>query len=110
MVVAGRDVGGQRPKCIERRFMAVFQLFGHVAADHLHRHVARAFNHHLHVIFPGDFCQLAKRVELSELRLVVCVLNRAGAQAIAKRQRDIIGRADFANFAEMLVEEVFFVM
>ena len=50
MIIARRDVGGERPQRVERRFVAVLQLFGHIAANHLHRHVAGAFNHHLNVI------------------------------------------------------------
>lgn len=87
MVIARGDIGGQRAEGVERRFVAMFQLFGHVAADHLHRHMARAFNHHLYVVFPGDFGQLAQRMQLGELGLVVGVLNRTGAQAVAERQR-----------------------
>ena len=110
MVVARRDISGERPQGVEWRFVAVLQLFGHIAADHLHRHVARAFNHHLHVIFPGDFRQFAEGAQLGKLRLIVGILNGAGAQAIAQRQRHVIGGADFADFAEMLVEEVFLMM
>ncbi len=40
MVVARRDISGERPQGVERRFVAVLQLFGYIAADHLHRHVA----------------------------------------------------------------------
>ena len=55
--------------------MAVLQLFGHVALDHMHGHMTRAFYHHLHVVFPGDFGQLAQRMQLGELRFVVRILN-----------------------------------
>ena len=72
--------------------------------------MAGAFNHHLHVILPGDFRQFAQRMQLGELRLVVGVLDRAGAQTIAEGQRHVIGGADFTDFAEVLVEEVFLMM
>ena len=110
VVIARRNIGSQRPQGVERCFVAVLQLLGHVAADHLHRHVARTFNHHLHVILPGDLSQLAQRVQLGKLRFVVRVANRARTQAVAQRQRDIVRGADFANFAEVLVEEVFLMM
>ena len=63
--------------------MAVFKLFGHIALDHLHRYMARAFNHHLYVIFPGDFSQFTQRMQLGKLCFIVGVLNRTGAQAVA---------------------------
>ncbi|MNN59664.1 hypothetical protein D3C81_1747960 [compost metagenome] len=75
MVITRSDIGGQWAKSIEWCFVAVLQLLGHVAADHLHRHVARAFDHHLHIIFPGNFGQLTQSVQFGELSLVVGVLN-----------------------------------
>ena len=54
MVVSGSDVGGERPKRIEGRLLAIFQLQIHVLFDELHWHVPRAFDHHLHVVLPGD--------------------------------------------------------
>lgn len=76
MVVAGSDIGGERPQRIERRFMAMRQLFGHIASDHLHRHMSRPLYHDLHIVFPSDFGQLAQRIKLGELRLIVGVLDR----------------------------------
>ncbi len=90
--------------------MAALQLFGHVALNHLHRYMTRAFNHHLHVVFPGDFGQFAQRMQLGELRFVVGVLNGAGTQAVAQRQGNVVGGADFTNLAEMFEQEVLFVM
>ena len=110
VVIARRNIGGQRPQGVERCFVAVLQLLGHVAADHLHRYMARAFNHHLHIVLPGDFGQLAQRVQLGKLRLVVRVTDGARTQAVAQRQRNVISGADLADFAEVLVEEVFLMM
>ncbi|MNB87228.1 hypothetical protein D3C75_342040 [compost metagenome] len=110
VVVTRCDIGGQRPQSVERRFMAVFQLLGHVAADHLHRHMARAFDHHLHVIFPGNFGQLAQGVQLGKLGFVVGVANGSRTQTVAQRQRDVVRGADLADFAEVLVQEVFLMM
>ncbi|MNS46338.1 hypothetical protein D3C72_788320 [compost metagenome] len=110
VVVARCNIGGQRPEGVERCFVAVFQLFSHIAANHLHWYVARAFNHHLHVIFPGDFGQLAQGVQLSKLCFVVGIANRARTQAVAQRQGDVVRGADFTNLAEVFVEEVFLMM
>ncbi|SVM33532.1 Uncharacterised protein [Klebsiella pneumoniae] len=64
--------------------MAVLQLFGHIALNHLHRHMTRAFDHHLYVILPGDLGQFAQGVQLGELRFIVGILNRTGTQAITQ--------------------------
>ena len=54
VVVARRDVDGQRAERVERRLVAVLELLVHVGLDQVHRHVARAFDHGLHVVLPGD--------------------------------------------------------
>lgn len=110
VVVTRGNIGGQRPQGIEWCFMAVLQFFRHIAADHLHGDMARAFNHHLHVILPGDFGQLAQRVQFSKLRFVVGITNGTRAQAVAQRQRDVVSGTDFADLAEVFVEEVFLMM
>ncbi|MNI61193.1 hypothetical protein D3C73_1164490 [compost metagenome] len=110
MVVARRDVGGQRTEGVERRLVAALQLLVHVLLDQLHRHVARAFDHALHVVFPGNLGQLAEGFQFAELRFVVGVGNRARTQAIAQREADVVGLHDFADVFEMGVEEVLFVV
>ena len=110
VVVAGRDVRGQRPERIERRLPAVLELQVHVLLDELHRHVARALDHHLHVVLPGDVRELAQRLELGDLRLVVGVVDRTGPQAVAKRERNVVGLQDFADLLEARVEEALLVV
>ena len=58
VVVTRCDIGGQRTEGVERCFEAVFQLLVHVLLDHLHRNMAGAFDHHLHIMLPGDLGQL----------------------------------------------------
>jgi hypothetical protein len=65
VVVARRDVGGQRAQRVERRLVAPVQLQVHVLLDELHRHMARAFDHDLHVVLPGDLRELAQGLELA---------------------------------------------
>src|SRR5213075_2773367 len=52
VIVAGRDVGGERAESVERRFVAPLELFLHIFLDHVHRDVTRTFVHHLHVLCP----------------------------------------------------------
>ena len=54
VIVAGGNIGGQRPQGVERRLTANGQLFFHVFFDQLHRDMARAFDHDLHVVLPGN--------------------------------------------------------
>ncbi len=110
MVVAGRDVGGQRTQRVERRLVTVVQLLVHVLPDQLHRHVARALDHHLHVVLPGDARQFAERLQLGELGGVVGIGDRAGTQAVAEREGHVVGLHDVADVGEMGVEEAFLVM
>ncbi len=110
VVVAGRDVGGQRAEGVERRFAAHGQLLVHVFLDQVHRHVAGALDHGLHVVLPGDLGQLAQGFELAELRGVVGVGDAARAQAVAQREADVVGLHDLADVFEVRVEEVFLVV
>src|SRR5215469_7661267 len=47
VIVAGRDVCGQRPERIEWRFVTDRKLFVHILLDQMHRNVAWAFDHYL---------------------------------------------------------------
>ena len=110
VVVAGGNIRNQRAECVERRFKAVLQLFGHVLLYPLQRHMAGAFNHHLHIVLPCFGGQFAQCVQLAELRGIVGIGNAAGAQAVAQAERYVISLHDFADFVEMGVEEVFLMM
>jgi hypothetical protein len=78
VVVAGREVGHQRAQRVERRLVAELLLLLHLELDLVHRDVARAFDHHLHVVIPGDARQFAQRFQFGELGLVAGVGQRAG--------------------------------
>ena len=110
MVIARRNVGGERSKRVEWRFAAHLQLLGHILFNLVHRHMAGAFDHHLHIRFPRAVGQLAQRIELGKLRFVIGVGNRSGAQAIAKAVGDVIGLHNLGNVVEMFVEEAFLMM
>ena len=49
-------------------------------------------------------------LQFGELGLVVGVGNRAGTQAVAEAERDVVGAHDFADLAEVGVEEILLVM
>ena len=50
VIVAGRDVGHERPERVEGRLAADLELAVHILLDLVHRHMAGAFDHHLHVV------------------------------------------------------------
>ena len=73
----------------------------------MHGDVARAFVHHLDVVLPRDRRFSSPCVlQLRELRLVVRVGDRSGAQAVAERERHVVGAHDLADLAEVRVGEV----
>jgi hypothetical protein len=110
VVVARRDVGGQRAQGVEGRLAAEAQLLVHVELDHVHRHMAGALDHHLHVVLPGDLGQFAQGFQLAHLRRVVGVVDRTGAQAVAEAEGHVVGLHDVADVLEVGVEEVFLVV
>src|SRR3546814_16581227 len=81
MVVPRRDVGGERPERVEGRLAAGFELLFHILLDLVHRDVARTLDHHLDILRPGALGELAQRVKLGALRLVVRVVDASGAEA-----------------------------
>ncbi len=105
VVIAGRNVGRERPKRIEGCLAADIELLVHILLDLVHRHMAGALDHHLAVLLPGDLRQLAQRLQLSKLRGVIGIGDGARTQAIAQREGHVIGAADVADFLKMLVEE-----
>src|SRR5215469_17182384 len=90
--------------------MAPLQLLVHILLDHLHRDMTRALVHHLDAMFPGSASELTLSVELGELRFVVGVGNRAGAQPVTDRKGDIVRSHDLANFVPMRIEKVLLMM
>ena len=110
VVVRGRDVGGQRTEGVERRLAAELLLQPHVLHDLVHRHVAGALDHHLHVVRAGDVRELAEGSQLGELRGVVGVRDRARPQPVAQRERDVVRPQDVAEFLEVRVEEALLVV
>jgi len=55
VIVAGRNVGRQWAKRVERSFLTSLELLVHVLLDQVHGNMTRPFDHHLAVIIPGDF-------------------------------------------------------
>jgi hypothetical protein len=105
VVVARGDVGDERPQGVERRLVADLHLPIDVLLDQVHGDVAGALDHHLAAVVPGDLGQLAQGRQLGELGLVVGVGDRAGAQAIAQGERDVVPRHQLADLLEAAVEE-----
>ena len=86
VVIARCDVGGERSKRVEGGFMAPLELLCHVFFDHVHRHMAGAFVHHLAAFGPRAFGELALHFKLAELRLVIGISNRSGTKPVADRE------------------------
>ena len=110
VIVAGGDIGGQRPECVKWSLAAPLELLGHVFLDEVHRHMTRAFVHDLDALCPCAAGEFALHLKLAELRLVVRVGNRAGTQAIANAKAHIIRSHDVTDVVPVRVEEVFLVM
>lgn len=110
VVVAGCDVGGERPKGVEGGLVAPFELLGHVFLDHVHGDVAGAFVHDLDAFGPSALGELALDFEFAELGFVVGIGDGAGAEAVANGEGDVIGGHDVADVIPVGVEEVFLVV
>ena len=72
--------------------------------------MAGALDHDLTAFGPGDPGQFAEGAQFGELGLVIGVGDGAGAQAVAQRERHVIGAHDLADVFEALVEEALLVV
>gem|GEM_PF-4700207 len=79
VIVAGEDVGDERAEDVERRAVAKASLEFHVVFDLIERHVARAFDHHLHALRPGALGEFAEGFQFAQLRFIGCVGESTGA-------------------------------
>ena len=68
------------------------------------------FVHHLATHLPGNLGQFALGLQFGKLRLVIGIGDRARPQPVAQAEAHIVGPHDFADLAEMRVEEVLPVM
>ena len=110
MIVAGSDVAYQRTERVERRSGAIDDLPIHVFPDLVHRDMSRTFDNYLNIVFPSDFRQLAEHFQLAELGLVVGIGDAARAQAVAERESDVVFFEQFADFLEVRIQEILFLI
>ena len=83
VVITGSDISNQWAQGIERRLVTITQLLVDIFLHHLQWHMARALNHHLYIMFPGDFCELTQGFQFAELGCIISIRQGTGAQAIA---------------------------
>ena len=110
MVVAGGDVGGEWTERVEGSLVAPFELLGHVLLDHVHRDMAGTLIHDLDALGPGALGKFALDFQLAELGLVVRIGHRAGTEAVADREADVVGGHDVADVIPVGVEEILLMM
>ena len=67
VVIAGGDVGDQRPQHIEGGAHAEGLLHLHIGGHLVQGHMARPLHHHLDVVVPGPLGQLAQAHQLLNL-------------------------------------------
>ena len=110
VVIARRNVGGQRPQGIERRFITMLELFVHVFFNQLHRYMSGPFYHNLDIMLPRYLGQFTQGTQFTHLRFIISIINAARSQTVAQTETDVIGFHDLANVLEMGIEEVLFVV
>ena len=110
VVVSRGNVGGQRSERVERRLVTHLQLPVHVLLDEVQGNVPGPLDHHLHVVVPRDLRQLAQRLQLGELGIVIGVRDGSGPESVAEREADVVAGEDLAHLLEVRVEEVLLVV
>ncbi len=110
VIVSWGDIRGQRPQRVKRRFLADRQLLVHVLFNQMHRDMARALDHHLNIVPPGDFGQFSQSVQLRKLGGIIGIRNAPGSQSVPQREAHIILLHDLTDLFKMGIKKIFLVM
>jgi hypothetical protein len=102
VVVAGRNIGYERPEDVEGGAAADFLLDFHIEFYLIEWDVARSFDHNLTAQFLRPGCQLTDGPEFRELCLVGGIGDAAGAKAVAEGKADVV----FSHYAAQIVEHI----
>ena len=100
VVVAREDIGDQRAEDVEGRAMTEASLKLHVELDLIEGHVARALDHHLYAMGPGDLGQLGDLGEFTQLSLIGGIRQAPGAKSVTQREADVVATHDFTDLVE----------
>jgi hypothetical protein len=106
VVVAGEDVGHERPEHVERRAVAERRCSFMLYSIWSNGTWPGPFDHDLHALAPGALGELAERLELRELRRVGRVGEATRAQAVADRERHVVRRMTSQMSSHMRVHRV----
>ena len=106
MIVARSDIRHQGAQHIEGRAHAEGFLHFHVGGNLIQRHMAGAFHHHLHVVIPGPFGQLAQPHQLLNLADIGGIRQTAGPAGVSQGNSHIVLLADIQNFVKVFIERI----
>ena len=67
MIITGGDIRNKRTEDIKRRAFTERLLDFHISLNLIERHMARAFHHNLHILFPGARRQLTEHNKFLDL-------------------------------------------
>src|SRR5579863_1450607 len=108
VVVAGSDIRDKRAKRVERGFVAQLHFLVDLQLDLVHGDVAGAFDHHLHIVFPGLFGELAEDAEFGKLSFIARVGEATGTQAVSEREAHVVLLKNLADGIEVFIQEILF--
>ena len=106
VVVPRSNVGDEGTQHIEGSAHADGLLDLHVGGDLVHRHMAGAFHHDLHVLLPGALGQLTQPDQLLDLADIGGIGQAAGTAGVAQRDGHVVFPADVENLVIVLVEGI----
>ncbi len=86
--------------------MAPFHFLVDLLLDLVEWYVAGAFDHHLHIVFPGLRGEFAKDFQFGKLRFVARVCDAAGAQAVAEREANVVLFKNLADVFDVFIKKI----
>ena len=106
MVVTRCNVGNERAEDIERRSMAKALFHLHIGRNLVHRHMAGAFDHNLHVLRPRTLCKIAQLDQLADLTRVGRIINAARTQCVTQRNGNVVAAENVQHLVVILEERI----
>ena len=106
MVVTRCNVGNERPEDIERRSMAKALFHLHIGRNLVHRHMAGALDHNLHVLRPRTLCKIAQLDQLADLTRVGRIINAARTQCVTQRNGNVVAAENVQHLVVILEERI----
>mmetsp|Transcript_651 Transcript_651/g.1028 ORF Transcript_651/g.1028 Transcript_651/m.1028 type:complete len:435 (+) Transcript_651:690-1994(+) len=110
VVVTGSNICSKRSKSVEWSLVTPLELITHILWNLVEGDMSRTFVHYLYILLPRTLCEIALKLELKELGLVVRIKDGSRSKTISNRKSDVVLSTDVKDLIPVFVGKVLLVM